>query len=63
MFSVDGQFLGIEGVLRFESCGHFVPGGRVEPVSLANLMDDIEDNSRDWEPTEEFDPDTVEVED
>lgn len=62
-FSADGDFLGLEGVLSFESCGHLLPGGTIDAEALAGLMDDIEENSRDWEPSEEFDPDTVEVED
>jgi hypothetical protein len=48
VFSDCGDFLGIIGALRFESCGHRVPGGYVEPVGLAHLMED---------------PDNVEVED
>lgn len=57
------EILGLVGVLRFESCGHRLPGGFVDPIPLAHLMDDMESEGRNWEPAEEFDPDGVEVED
>jgi hypothetical protein len=59
----DGDFLGLEGVLRFERCGHQVPGAQFDAVALAHLMNDIEDNAREWHPAEDFDPNTVEIED
>lgn len=58
-----GDFLGLIGMLRYESCGHQVPGGLIDPVNLARFMDDMENEGRHWEPQEEFDPDNVEVED
>jgi len=62
-FNESEDFLGVIGVLRYESCGHMVPGGLIDPVGLARFMDDMEDEGRHWEPQEEFDPDNVEVED
>jgi len=59
----EGEFLGLIGMLKFEACGHQVPGGLIDPISLVRLMDDMEDEGRHWEPLEEFDPDSVEVED
>jgi hypothetical protein len=64
VFNESGEdFLGLIGTLRFESCGHRLPGGFVDPVSLVALMEDMEREGRGWEPQEEFDPDNVEVED
>jgi len=64
VFTDEGELVGLEGVLTFESCGHRVPVGGIDVETLAGLIDDIEENSKDWEPDEEFDPDmVVEVED
>lgn len=38
----EGQFLGIEGVVRFEDCGHFVFGATADPLSVAFMLEQME---------------------
>lgn len=47
----EGQFLGLEGIVRFESCGHYVWGATADPVIVATMLDkfDLEDDGEDEE--------------
>lgn len=45
----EGQFLGLEGVVRFEECGHFVWGATADPVSVAFMLDKFDQDDDEEE--------------
>lgn len=45
----EGQFLGLDGVVRFEGCGHYVFGATADPVSVAFMLNQMEDEDAEEE--------------
>lgn len=35
----NNELLGVQGVVRFEDCGHRVPNAFAHPVSIASMLD------------------------
>jgi hypothetical protein len=43
IFTDDNEFLGVQGVVRFEDCGHRVPNSFANPWSIAGMLENMED--------------------
>jgi hypothetical protein len=39
---IEGEFRGLEGIVRFAECGHLVWGATADPVSVAFMLEELD---------------------